>query len=264
MSDADPCLFHCLNHLGQIIMVIHVDDCYVIGHKKALLLLVKELSHTGLKVKVSVNALDYLSCNIKIDMVNHQAWIGQTTLLNKVIKRFGPTLNKLGNYQYKTPGTPGQIIIRPTQDQEGLTPSEQATYRSGVGTLLQFANKTRPDLANPVRELSKGMDQATPAALKEMYRILKYLIQTKDLGLKISPNFTDQSLNQWTMRVFSDRIGHQTKKIVKVLLVLLLCFKTHLSFGNPNLNGLLRFRVPKPNIMQHPKQSRKSNLFYKF
>jgi hypothetical protein len=65
-----------------------------------------------------------------------------------------------------------------------LNAEQQTLYRSGVGTLLQFANKTRPDIANCVRELSKGMDRTTPAALKEMYRVIKYLINTKEYGLK--------------------------------------------------------------------------------
>jgi hypothetical protein len=31
------------------------------------------------------------------------------------------------------------------------------------------------------------MDKSTPAAMKEMFCIMKYLIQTKDMGLKIAP-----------------------------------------------------------------------------
>jgi hypothetical protein len=34
----------------------------------------------------------------------------------------------MSNYQYKTPGTPGQIIIRPKEDEEGSSPTDQALY----------------------------------------------------------------------------------------------------------------------------------------
>ena len=50
---------------------------------------------------------------------------------------------------------------------------------------------------------SRGMDTATKSAEKEMYRIIKYLIQTKDYGLKIAPkgNFND---GVWTMKMYTD------------------------------------------------------------
>jgi hypothetical protein len=36
----------------------------------------------------------------------------------------------------------------------------------------------RPDIANPVLELSKCMDGATEAAFKEMLRIVKFILDT--------------------------------------------------------------------------------------
>jgi hypothetical protein len=68
--------------------------------------------------------------------------------------------------RYKTPGTPKQQIERPSADDPPLSQEDQTAYRSAVGNLLQFSSKTRPDLANPVRELAKCMDNATPAAYK--------------------------------------------------------------------------------------------------
>jgi hypothetical protein len=120
--------------------------------------------------------------------------------MKKVIKKFTPLI-KQTNFQYKTPGTPGQVLDRPTTTDTGiLSPDQQTLYRSGVGTLLQFSNKTRPDHCNPVRELSKSMDRATPSALKEMFRIIKYLIDTKDMGLKLAPKFTESNLQRWVLK----------------------------------------------------------------
>ena len=53
--------------------------------------------------------------------------------------------------------------------------------------MLLWINKTRPDLSNAVRELSKVMDGATEQAMKEMMRIIKHVIDTKNVGLKIEP-----------------------------------------------------------------------------
>jgi Reverse transcriptase (RNA-dependent DNA polymerase) len=202
ISYADPCLFHRVNQYGRIIMIVHVDDCYTIGDPNALDHIQRELEDKGLKVKTSKLATDYLSCDIKINTEKTRAWIGQTTLLRKVIDKYQPIIAN-HNYQYKTPGTPKMQVLRPSEDDGALSPTQQTDYRSGVGTLLQFSGKTRPDLANPVRELAKCMDRASPAALKEMYRIIKYLIDTKEFGLKLFPNNLPKD-NHWEMVIYSD------------------------------------------------------------
>jgi hypothetical protein len=133
------------------------------------------------------------------------AWICQQTLLKKTEKKFGPLLSKIGHYNYKTPGTPGKYIIRPKDDENSLSNEDQKLYRSGVGTLLQFSNKTRPDLCNPVCELSKCMDRTNPAAFKEMLHVIKYLLQTKDYGLKIAPKNTSENKNIiWKLKLYLD------------------------------------------------------------
>jgi Reverse transcriptase (RNA-dependent DNA polymerase) len=203
-SYADPCLFHRQTTKGFVIMVIHIDDCYVIGHRKALRDLVDELYSHGLKVKCSLSASDYLSCDICVDTEQQCAWIGQTTLLKKMLTKFKPQLAQMPNFVYKTPGTPGQALDKQLDDIGTLSPPEQTLFRSGVGTLLQFANKTRPDLANPVRDLSTFMDKATPAALKEIFRIMKYVSNTPEMGLKLQPKFDASNLKNWTLKLYSD------------------------------------------------------------
>ena len=203
VSYADPCLFYRNNKFGVIIMVVHIDDCYVVGDDKAIKQLNLELHQKGLKTKLTPQATDYLSCEIKFNASRKIAWIAQPTLMGKMIKKFGPILDKMGNYTYKTPGTPGYSLIKPEGETGILNPNEQTNYRSGVGTLLQFANKTRPDISNAVRELSRGMDKATKAAEKEMYRIMKYLVQTKDYGLKLFPK-RDINDDLWTLTIYSD------------------------------------------------------------
>ena len=90
---------------------------------------------------------------------------------------------------YRTPGTPGQGIVRLKKEevQAKLNEEEHSQYRSAVGMLLFLVKHSRPDLANPVRDLSKVLDGPTPAALKEVKRIIKYVLDTKDYGLNINP-----------------------------------------------------------------------------
>ena len=53
--------------------------------------------------------------------------------------------------------------------------------------LLYLVKHSHPNHANATRELSKANDGANPAAYKELLHVIKYVIDTKKLGLKIKP-----------------------------------------------------------------------------
>ena len=74
-------------------------------------------------------------------------------------------------------------------------------YRSGVGTLLYLTKHSRPDITNPVRELSKSMDGASMAQVTEMYRVINFVLETKTLGLRMVPIFND---GIWKLEALSD------------------------------------------------------------
>jgi hypothetical protein len=96
----------------------------------------------------------------------------------------------------KTTGTPNVGIVRTNNMNDKLSDDEQKLYTSAVGSLLQLVMNLRPDLANVVRELS------TPAAFKEMKRVMKFVFDTKDYGLKIYPrNYQNK---EWIIKAFSD------------------------------------------------------------
>jgi hypothetical protein len=46
------------------------------------------------------------------------------------------------------------------------------------------------------------MDGATPAAMKELKRLLKFIIDTKDYGLKICPKI--EYNNKWELTIYTD------------------------------------------------------------
>ena len=77
----------------------------------------------------------------------------------------------------------------------------QSMYRSGVGTLLYLTNHSRPDITNPVRELSKSMDGASMAYVTEMCRVIYFVIEMKTSGLRIIPIFKD---GIWKSEALSD------------------------------------------------------------
>jgi hypothetical protein len=93
--------------------------------------------------------------------------------------------------------------VRPKTEEEKISDSDQTLYRSGVGMLLYLVKHSRPDIANVVRELSKCMDGASLAALKELKRVIKFVLDTRDLGLKIEPKITGSG-DDWDIVIYTD------------------------------------------------------------
>ncbi len=196
----DPCLLVKKYELGTVYVALYVDDNLVIGNPAAIDDTIERLKREGLILKVEDDLHDYLSCEIVFSKNRRSAWLGQPHLFTNLISKFGPRV--IGMRTYKTPGTPGFTVVRPTEESEKISEEDQALYRSGVGMLLYLVKLTRPDLCNATRELSKAMDGANPAAFKELHRVIKYAIDTKDLGLKFQPTF-EKGL-PWELLLFTD------------------------------------------------------------
>jgi hypothetical protein len=99
------------------------------------------------------------------------------------------------------PGTPRFKIVRPSDETEKIVGNLQSKYCSGVGMLLNLIKYSRPDLGNVVREFSKCMDGANLAAYKEMLRVVKFVLDTKDYCLKLNPICENE---EWGLVLYSD------------------------------------------------------------
>ena len=196
---ADPCMMMRRDDNGVVFIAIWVDDSLLVGHDKAIQQVVIDLKKKGLTLKIEGELDDYLSCEISFSRDGKRGWIHQPHLIKKIDKKFGSMVKRL--QRYRTPGTPGGSILRNTEAK--ITPEQHKIYRSGVGMLLYLVKHSRPDIANAVRELSKALDGTSPAAYKELMRVLKFVMDTKQLSLKIEPKIgTDTS--DWNIVAFSD------------------------------------------------------------
>ena len=79
--------------------------------------------------------------------------------------------------------------------------------------LLFLIKHSRPDIANCTRELSKVLDGATASAYKEMIRVIKFVVSTKEWGLKFSPTFEKDKKWKLTMYTDSDYGGDKETRI---------------------------------------------------
>jgi hypothetical protein len=163
---------------GNVLLIVQVDDCYVVRQKKDLEDVVHKVEAECLKVKVEKNTSDYLSCEIVFNHNQTKAWLGQPHLIKKLIKTYGYLVGN--QYKYKKPGTPKLGITKPKEESEMVSKEERETYRSAFGSLLHLVNYSRPDITNIVRELSKCASGPSPVAFKEMKRVMKFVLDTKD------------------------------------------------------------------------------------
>jgi len=196
---ADPCMMVRRDKDGVCFAAIWVDDTLLVGDMKAINKTIADLEGKGFTLKVENDLDDYLSCEIKIDRGRKKAWIHQPHLLKKLRDKFWNIVKDMP--KYATPGTPHQVIARKTEWK--ITPEEQGIYRSGVGMLLFLIKHSRPDIANTVRELTKVLDGASPAAFKELKRVIKYVLDTENLALTIHPK-VENGKGKWSMVIYSD------------------------------------------------------------
>ena len=99
--------------------------------------------------------------------------------------------------------------------------------------LLYLVKHSRPDIANAVRQLSKALNAPNEAAFKEMKRVLKYTIDTKNLALRMEPKLDE--IGNWTIIAYSDSdyAGDVENRISVAGFVLYLCGAR--SVGNPKV-----------------------------
>ena len=122
----------------------------------------------------------------------NKLYIHQPKLIKHLEGDFGALIKRTEKF-FKTPAGPKTVIMRPEAGDPLISKSDQTVYRSGVGMLLYLVKHSRPEISNAVRELSKVGDGATKSHWKDLMRTIKYVIDTKDRGLKIRPLYPDNS-----------------------------------------------------------------------
>jgi hypothetical protein len=192
----DSCLLKRHTSDGQVYLIVYVDDCFVLGDKRAVKQALAEIEkHFAITRSETIE--DFIGC--RIEKENKSILLSQPDLIKKMMKKFGDKTRDMKDYE--TPAPSGSHIIRCQDDEAKLNDDEQAEFRSGVGSLLYLLKHSRPDLSNSVRELSKVMDGANKAHQKALFRAIKFVEQTQERKLVLSPSC--ESLN-WEIKAYSD------------------------------------------------------------
>ena len=192
----DSCLLKRKTADGQVYLIVYVDDCFVLGDKNAVKQALTEIEN-HFAITRSEHIEDFIGC--RIEKENRSILLSQPDLIKKMMKKFGDKTRNMK--EYETPAPSGTHIIRCRDDEAKLSEEEQAEFRSGVGSLLYLLKHSRPDLSNSVRELSKVMDAANKAHQKALFRAIKFVEQTQERKLVLSPVHENM---HWEIKAYSD------------------------------------------------------------
>ena len=74
------------------------------------------------------------------------------------------------------------------KEEDQNSEEEHARYQSGVGKMMHMMRRSRPEISNAVRDLSRFMMQKTgPIHIATMKQAMKYCTDTPDQGLLLKP-----------------------------------------------------------------------------
>lgn len=178
----DSCLLKRVDEAGRVFLIVYVDDCFVVGDKAAVKKALSEIQGE-FNITRSENIEDFIGCSIKRE--ENKILLSQPDLIKKMIEKFKDKIKDMK--EYETPAPASSHVVRCTEEEDGLTEDEQKDFRSGVGSLLYLLKHSRPELSNSVRELSKVMDRANKAHEKALYRVIRFVQQTKERSLVLAP-----------------------------------------------------------------------------
>ena len=197
VSPADPCMLFKENELGVCLIIMYVDDMLIIGEKEQIQEFATKIQKE-FSVKIQHNLTDYLGCEFHMNKVKTRGWLGQPSIIKSLEQQFGdrPMKERLS----LTPRSPRFTARRLENLEDKVSSEEHETYRSGVGTLLYLTKHSRPDISNPVRELSKTMDAPAPVHLKEMYKVIRHVLSTREHGLKFELR---KDIKKWALKTLS-------------------------------------------------------------
>ena len=122
-SDADPCLYYRRSRYGLIAWVSWIDDCLVVGSRKAVGIAKRMLMNRFDCEDIGI-ANEYVGCKLTRDHEHKWMKITQPVLLQSYEDEFD-----LPENECKTPAVPGQVLMK-CDRKDALPAIQQKKFRS--------------------------------------------------------------------------------------------------------------------------------------
>lgn len=177
---------------------IYVDDVVVIGEENTVQNITVNLQKR-FTVTVEKEVKKIVGCEVFWDMEKISVVL-KKGIIEKLKSQFKDELSKLSSL--KTPAIPMSVVEHVESGEPIQGPIEHESYQSGVGMLLYLIKHSRPDISNNTRDLSKCMKTSGPIHQKNLLRAIKYVTDTKEMGVLFQPIKNEKE--EWCIEAFSD------------------------------------------------------------
>ena len=160
--------------IDVICVILCMDDNLLVGLPSVIKHIIGKLQESGFTLKACNGLTDCLFCEARFNKQHKFGWLGQPHMIQKLESELGKETPSGQNC--KTPGSPQFLLVLCKDDTNKLVPAKHKRCRLGVGMLLWLVKHSKPNIANAVRALSKVVSAPNQAACKEMFRIVKYVL----------------------------------------------------------------------------------------
>ena len=92
-SIVDPCLFQCNDDRGLSILIMYIDDLLIIGKPETNENTINDLKQY-FDIKKPTTLDDYLSVQVIKSEDMRRTWLGQPTIIDALMKKYGKEVEK--------------------------------------------------------------------------------------------------------------------------------------------------------------------------
>ena len=182
VSAWDPCLFYRLRDGKFHYVGVYVDDLiHVYDDEEGYSEVISQFS-TDFHGYTDLGTLSEIF-NAEVAVTSEHVTLTQTRYIQALADQWlGAEVAKI-----HTPAEVNLQKVVAAAAAEGavhLGPEEHAKYREIVGAMLYCATVCRPDISVAVGLLSRALEAPTAACLEACMRCLRYLVTTRELGLR--------------------------------------------------------------------------------
>ena len=180
-SRSDKCLFYKKTSQGIILICTHVDDILIASPTKEL----QQLIEAQLKQKFDISSqydnLSYLGLNITKDTDKNTIRVNQQGYIDNLLNKYNMKPIK------KFPSTPAALDLmeEASEEETKLNEEDKKRYKSIIMALMYLGRFTRSDILLPVSYLATKSAEPTDRNMQQLYRILRYLQGTRNVGINI-------------------------------------------------------------------------------
>ena len=178
-SSHDPCIYSRFSNSKVFIIAVYVDDIILIGDSEEDIAHAKESLSRRFDVEDMGRIHYFLGVKVIQDQNLGSIWIGQSSFIVQLLKRFGMEESKAVD----TPFDVSTKLVKRGSSENDNDDVDKQMYQSAVGSLLYLSTRTRPDIAFAVGMCARFSAAPTTQHWTAVKRILRYLKGTLNLGL---------------------------------------------------------------------------------